>query len=84
VSHLLKLSQSLPFVALLGAFTLFGPAPPHVMRELVKSEAFSAAHPNCMEWSDACTTCLRDADKISCSLPGIACQPAEMVCKKGE
>ncbi|HEY0145837.1 MAG: hypothetical protein WDN29_07365 [Methylovirgula sp.] len=45
--------------------------------------AYGAAHPECLEWTDSCRTCMRSPDgRVGCSTPGIACQPKEIVCKK--
>ena len=45
--------------------------------------AYGAAHPECLEWTDSCRTCLRSPDgRVGCSTPGIACQPKDIVCKK--
>ncbi len=42
--------------------------------------SFAETHPACVEWSDGCAVCKR-AMSVSCSTPGIACQPAEITCK---
>jgi hypothetical protein len=45
--------------------------------------AYGAAHPECMEWTDSCRTCMRSPDgRVGCSTPGIACQPKDIECKK--
>jgi hypothetical protein len=44
--------------------------------------AFGDDHPDCAEWTDRCIVCMRDADGPACSLPGIACVPAEANCLK--
>ena len=45
--------------------------------------AYGAAHPECLEWTDSCRTCLRSPDgRVGCSTPGIACQPKDIECKK--
>ncbi|REF89406.1 hypothetical protein DES32_0627 [Methylovirgula ligni] len=45
--------------------------------------AYGAAHPECLEWTDSCRTCLRSPDgRVGCSTPGIACQPKAVICKK--
>jgi hypothetical protein len=44
--------------------------------------AFGVSHPECQEWTDGCVICARDADVVNCSTPGIACLPAETVCKR--
>jgi hypothetical protein len=49
----------------------------------VPMEAFGTANPACVEWTDGCRTCARDAtNNISCSTPGIACLPQDIACKK--
>jgi hypothetical protein len=52
--------------------------------ELVAVLAFGARHPECEEWTDDCVVCVRGADAIHCSTPGIACQPGETVCKRAK
>lgn len=44
--------------------------------------AFGDGHPDCAEWTDRCIVCMRDADGPACSLPGIACVPAEPTCSR--
>lgn len=34
----------------------------------------------CAEWNDGCRVCQRTGDGVACSLPGIACVPAEPRC----
>lgn len=49
----------------------------------IPMEAFGTANPACLEWTDSCRTCSRDAENnISCSTPGIACLPQDSTCKK--
>jgi hypothetical protein len=64
-------------------------------KERATLDGFGAAHPECREWSDGCSVCnllprdeatkTDNADKhvqlYACSLPGIACQPNDIVCK---
>jgi len=40
-------------------------------------QAFGAAHPDCLDWTDGCTICTQKR----CSTPGIACTPHEPVCE---
>jgi hypothetical protein len=49
-------------------------------KEQASLQSFAAAHPECKEWSDGCAVCKRE-DAVHCSLPGIACEPADIVCK---
>jgi hypothetical protein len=62
------------------------PAPPPnplaVTAEQMSLQGYGVAAPGCLEWSDGCVTCLRDADDAHCSTPGIACQPGPIVCRK--
>ncbi len=45
-------------------------------------EAFGVANPDCLEWTDMCQVCARDAENnFACSTPGIACLPGEASCK---
>jgi hypothetical protein len=50
-------------------------------QEELSLQSYGAANPACLEWTDACATCLRADGVAHCSTPGIACQPAEIVCK---
>ena len=51
--------------------------------ESVIIHAYGNANPACLEWSDGCTTCAKsEVAAPACSTPGIACQPAEIQCKK--
>ncbi|WP_336489344.1 hypothetical protein [Methylobacterium nigriterrae] len=34
----------------------------------------------CLEWSDGCRVCQRQAEGSACSLPGIACTPSAERC----
>ncbi|KAB1075775.1 hypothetical protein [Methylobacterium planeticum] len=34
----------------------------------------------CLEWSDGCRVCQRNAEGAACSLPGIACTPSQDRC----
>ncbi len=45
---------------------------------------FATANPTCRSWSDGCAVCQRMAagDAFACSTPGIACQPASLVCRE--
>jgi len=44
-------------------------------------ERFGAMMPQCREWTDACSVCLRDGEgAVHCSTPGIACLPGVPVC----
>lgn len=65
------------FVLALIAPALADEPPP---KEEASLQSFAAAHPECVEWSDGCAVCKR-AMAVSCSTPGIACQPTDIVCK---
>jgi hypothetical protein len=57
--------------------TPIGPTP----AQAPSLQGFGAGDPDCVEWSDGCATCRREADgSAHCSTPGIACQPAAIVC----
>ena len=53
--------------------------------------AYGDRNAACLEWSDGCVVCAREADGPHCSTPGIACQPGrnrlqakdEVTTKKG-
>jgi hypothetical protein len=46
--------------------------------------AVQARPRGCAEWTDRCVTCQRDAEKITCSNIGIACQPQAVECVRAE
>jgi hypothetical protein len=46
--------------------------------------AVQAQLPGCVEWTDRCVTCRRDAGKITCSNIGPACQPRAVECVRSE
>ncbi|HLH51204.1 MAG TPA: hypothetical protein VKV96_17835 [Roseiarcus sp.] len=56
-----------------------GPSP--ATEQETSLEAYAAAAPRCVEWSDGCAICLRDGAAARCSTPGIACQPSPIVCR---
>jgi hypothetical protein len=64
----------------LAAPALADEAPALNPEEQASLQSFAAAHPECVEWSDGCAVCRR-AMAVSFSTPGIACQPAEIVCR---
>jgi hypothetical protein len=62
------------------AETLPAPAPAPAQRP----PAAPGADPStCIEWTDGCIVCRRQADGASaCSTPGIACTPSEPSCSQ--
>jgi hypothetical protein len=43
--------------------------------------AYGDRDKTCLAWTDKCRSCARgDADAVTCSNIGIACQPAEITC----
>jgi len=56
-------------------------APAPASAEEASLQGYGAAAPRCAEWSDGCASCRRDAGAVHCSTPGIACQPAAIVCR---
>ena len=65
-------------VALVAATVLLGalvpgPAPHHAAAQPGEDAA-------CLEWSDGCRVCQRNAEGAACSLPGIACTPSQDRC----
>jgi hypothetical protein len=56
-------------------------SPPASAEQSVQSGAGLAA---CRAWSDGCITCERTDGNISCSNPGIACQPQAPRCLRAE
>ena len=63
------------------AALLAGSALADETNEQASLQSFAAAHPDCVEWSDGCAVCRRDT-AMHCSLPGIACQPSAIACKR--
>jgi hypothetical protein len=52
-------------------------------QEAVSLQGFAAQNLLCLEWTDNCSVCLRDQKGVAqCSTPGIACQPATIVCRQ--
>jgi hypothetical protein len=59
------------------------PNPAPVVNEALSLQGFGAQNPLCCEWGDNCSICLRDdKDAAHCSTPGVACQPAAIVCRQ--
>ena len=55
---------------------------PSPAAEETSIQAWGDRAPDCIEWSNLCQVCRRDAaGKAQCSTPGIACQPTAPVCK---
>jgi hypothetical protein len=53
------------------------------LNETLSLQGFGAKNPLCREWGDECSVCLRDdKDAPHCSTPGVACQPAAIVCRQ--
>jgi hypothetical protein len=56
-----------------------------VVNEALSLQGFGAQNPLCREWGDDCSICLRDdKDAAHCSTPGVACQPASIVCRQAK
>jgi hypothetical protein len=66
--------------ALFAATAHADEAPAPDPKEQASLRGFADTHPACAEWSDGCAVCKRGM-AVYCSTPGIACQPAEIVCK---
>ena len=45
-------------------------------------QAYGTQNPSCLEWTDGCVLCVSEAGHARCSMPGIACQPAGLTCKR--
>ena len=72
-------------VSLAGADETGAPAPDSTpaQNESLSLQGFGAKNPLCREWGDDCSVCLRDdKDAAHCSTPGVACQPAAIVCRQ--
>ncbi|MBG0810052.1 hypothetical protein IY145_11750 [Methylosinus sp. H3A] len=49
------------------------------------SQAYGEDHPTCQEWTDGCLVCARREDgSAACSMVGVACLPAAVVCLKSK
>jgi len=46
--------------------------------------SFGDTDKTCLEWTDACRTCLRVANTAMCPNIGIACQPKPITCVRRE
>jgi hypothetical protein len=59
------------------------PDPTPTQNESLSLQGFGAKNPLCREWGDDCSVCLRDDKEAAhCSTPGVACQPAAIVCRQ--
>lgn len=58
-------------------------ASPPSKGEAVSMAAYGSWNANCLEWTNACVICQREAGGVAaCSTPGIACQPKGIVCER--
>jgi hypothetical protein len=49
------------------------------------AQAYGEDHPSCLEWTDGCLVCARQADgSAACSMVGAACLPAAVSCLKNQ
>ena len=56
------------------------PPPPVAPKAIA---AFADDKPNCLEWTDGCTICKKQADgSVACSTVGAACVQTAPVCSK--
>ena len=54
---------------------------PEVPASEITLHNYGVKNPECKAWSNACALCARAADgSTSCSTPGIACTPVDIVC----
>lgn len=57
------------------------PLPPPAP-DAVSMQSFGQRNATCEEWTNSCQVCRRSPDgQMACSTPGMACQPAAIVCK---
>ncbi len=57
------------------------PLPPPDKDE-ISVQTFGERNADCMEWTNSCQVCRRDAQgKSQCSTAGIACLPAAAICR---
>ncbi len=65
-------------------------ASPSVGGELIKAEVnasislqeFVQVHPDCVDFTDQCTTCSQQSGELVCSTPKIACIQKELSCTR--
>lgn len=58
-------------------------APPPAKGEPVSMAAYGVWNVECLEWTNGCAVCQRQADgTLACSTPGVACQPKGIVCRR--
>ena len=72
-------------ISLAGADETAAPpqSPTPAQNESLSLQGFGAKNPLCREWGDDCSVCLRDdKDAAHCSTPGVACQPAAIICRQ--
>ena len=75
-------SYALALTLLFVAVAARADTTPPPAAEETSLQGFGAGNADCLEWNDGCATCLRDADAVHCSVTGIACQPAAVVCTR--
>jgi hypothetical protein len=72
-----KLGLLLCCLALAGA-----PNAPARAVEQPSIQAYGQINLSCQEWTDGCVVCTKNKEAPpSCSTPGIACQPKEIICR---
>lgn len=50
--------------------------------ERVSFKAFASSNPDCMDFTDQCTTCSQQSGELVCSTPKIACIQKELSCTR--
>jgi hypothetical protein len=72
-------------IALVAATVLIGAlAPPasHPAAPTPATVSDPAQDQSCSEWGDGCKVCRRIGEDTACSLPGIACTPGPVTCRR--
>lgn len=79
----------IPFLIVLGLVASVGSvradeyrAAPLKRAAPISIQGYAQQNPACREWTDGCVICVSDGTHAHCSLPGIACQPAGLTCKR--
>ncbi len=57
-------------------------APPIREGRPVSIQAYGGQNPACLEWTNGCVVCVKTDGHAACSMPGIACTPAGLTCKR--
>ncbi|MEA2930755.1 MAG: hypothetical protein QOG38_3183 [Hyphomicrobiales bacterium] len=71
-------------IALASLAVQQSPPPDFSAADDASIHSFGDTDKTCLEWTDACRTCLRVANTAMCPNIGIACQPKPITCVRRE